>query len=820
MARSTALLFLLAALSTSVFGTDFCRRGFVAPDRIVTALSVDSAAYGDFDEDGRIDVAFTTGYRLAVSINRGGGVFEPVSAEFLPSDYFEVRLTAATDVDRDGHLDLLIRFGNAVLLARGRGNGSFATIERTTLLASIGEMWHVIDFDHDGLIDFVDMYGGEFRFIRSRGDGTFVESAVARFVPLGSSQQEEYAVGDFDGDGTIDAFRTAYNLKTDRWVSALLWSASTGVPIQAEAPLPFEPRSAFNAVDLEGDGIEELVGTTADDFVVLRIEGRRLTYDAIPSATAPLYGAQRPVVGDLDDDGRRDLVFSYGTAVAFARRIDATHFAEPLLLRLSGSTSFTLVDIDADRRLDIVATRGHEGLSVIYGGTVGRDNPAPGLLALEFTPQALQLADIDGDGLMDLVANDRQTMTVTIMLADGSGGFRRRSTTRLAPAGQAISTTKLVLDDFDGDGRLDIAAGNPRDREAALVLAFGDGSGGFVPQPVSIDADILIGALPTPGMSGASLLVLRGDEVLAVRVSRTGEVHTTSLFTKPGRAGVFVCDADGDGVQDLVVASPDIVEVRTRSSGVWDTVSTVRGNGSDIRAVIAHDVNGDLANDLVLASPNGVIVHLRNGSSYERSQGFLAWGSLDDVAVRDVDGDTFPDIAMTTRHNFGDPGTIQIQRNDGLGHFSPYTTSVTGAPYGDAPAFGDIDGDGAIELLVPTFEGAEVHWNRCMSSRVRVAPIPATVRAGERVKLVIHVLATDAFAIGGITIRLGSDVVAWAQPSRSFDFATMVWTSGPLGAGQQKFTIEYDDQFAGRSTETIQVNVLEGNASRRRAVRR
>ncbi|HEV8659741.1 MAG TPA: VCBS repeat-containing protein [Thermoanaerobaculia bacterium] len=78
-----------------------------------------TAAYGDFGEDGLVDVAYgLSGVMLAVALNRGGGVFEPVSVE-------PVRTTpalcgalpvAAADTNRDGHVDLIYRANNLIFV--------------------------------------------------------------------------------------------------------------------------------------------------------------------------------------------------------------------------------------------------------------------------------------------------------------------------------------------------------------------------------------------------------------------------------------------------------------------------------------------------------------------------------------------------------------------------------------------------------------------------------------------------------------------------------------------------------------------------------
>jgi len=180
----------------------------------ITGMSRASAAWGDFDGDGDLDLAMTgllTGGAPATRIYRNdGGTFTPIAAPLLAVFAGSV---AWGDFDGDGDLDLLVTGVTSAVsgvgvastrLYRNDGGGTFTSVPHPFPNAYVGAVaW--ADVDHDGRLDLILAGSGETGALAANvwhndGGGTFSDFG-ANLPPadLGPA-----AWGDFDGDGDLD----------------------------------------------------------------------------------------------------------------------------------------------------------------------------------------------------------------------------------------------------------------------------------------------------------------------------------------------------------------------------------------------------------------------------------------------------------------------------------------------------------------------------------------------------------------------------------------------------------------------------------------
>ena len=166
-------------------------------------------ATGDFDADGALDVAVSTG-PSAVSILRGVGDGTLGTPDAFENPHQSPSGIAVGDIDGDDHLDLALTMytRDLVSIYLGGGDGTFRH-------AGDYESGHLLrspvleDIDGDGVLDVVTASGGggQIHLRRGIGDGTFGPAAVFR----ASGQTFQVRVADVDNDGKLDLVNTVIN---------------------------------------------------------------------------------------------------------------------------------------------------------------------------------------------------------------------------------------------------------------------------------------------------------------------------------------------------------------------------------------------------------------------------------------------------------------------------------------------------------------------------------------------------------------------------------------------------------------------------------
>ncbi|MEO0651021.1 MAG: VCBS repeat-containing protein, partial [Planctomycetota bacterium] len=325
---------------------------------------------------------------------------------------------------------------------------------------------------------------------------------------------------DVDGDG--DTELVGYGGDEQVWI----WGLASEAPIGSEPMARFRapglvPLAAL-AVDLDGDGREELVSVHAYDTsygVLGRFDAERQAF----ALRASEYAGQTPVglaVVDLDGDGRRDLAIANrdagrvsvlpGTGLATPEK--AVFYAARRTPIGNNPLGVAVGDLDGDGALDAVGANGSDGsLSVLlgrFGLLEGRRD-----LSVGASPTAVRVVDVDGDGQLDLVALCRPAAGAQLALRRnrGAGEFGPLETLDLGGDGAHLATIDLA-----GDGAPDLVVCDPLGSRAMVVdLPFpSDGS------PPSL-RPMSVGARPTAAVGLASP---DGRELLLVAHSSPAEV--------------------------------------------------------------------------------------------------------------------------------------------------------------------------------------------------------------------------------------------------------------------------------------------------------
>ncbi len=207
----------------------------MSPAGIATDGDQHGAAWGDYDNDGDVDLFITIGAQRGKKVgsktdrlyrNNGHGHFIDVTASAGAVNALgRGRSVNWVDVDNDGHLDLFIKNSDSPnVLYRNNGDTTFIDIALASDLADVpGEVAAWADYDNDGDMDLFITMGAKDRLWRNNGDGTFSEvTAAAKLQNL--SRGQGVAWGDYDNDGHIDLFvaRGYHDVK-----NALSWDAES-----------------------------------------------------------------------------------------------------------------------------------------------------------------------------------------------------------------------------------------------------------------------------------------------------------------------------------------------------------------------------------------------------------------------------------------------------------------------------------------------------------------------------------------------------------------------------------------------------------------
>ena len=667
---------------------------------------------GDFNDDGRLDLAVLVGNDVAILMGNGDGTFQaPVDYPVGQGPY----ALLSGDFGGDGILDLVVADTAGTQILLGNGDGTF---QPATTIAGVGGPLAAGDFSGNGNLDLAIAGDDGVTILMGNGDGTFqpavsydLDDTPAGIVvgdfsgngildlavvgPAVFSLSDNVAILMGNGDGTFQApvyyrIDDGLNLNSPIEIASGDFSGNNILDLAVMGPFgleilmgngdgTFQPASvvedsypgypaAIGAGELGGNGLSDLVlaGVLNQGAMVLMSNGDGTFSSPAVSATAP---TANPVVADVNGDGTSDVLVLDGSGdILYRQGITGQPGSfEPPITVNPGRPSRDIAWVPDTTEGPLLASVDAQDDSVsLYAYRDGAFTLV-GSLATGQLPAQIIAADLDGTGWDDLVVRNAGDGTLSIFDNTGTGSAGTASDGPFLPAmtvpvGLVVSDVEAV--DTSGDGHLDLVVTNELTGQVSVLRNLGDGT--F--------------ASPVPYRAGTGL----------VEVDPGSSPEVSSLDATSGVAAGSLVPG---GPTELVTVNPgnQTLEVLANQGGgrlANPTAIQMAAPGTIVRM---GDFTGDGTDDVAVLSASGLSIYLANGQG-----GFLPPTTYavppesDGLTIADLTGNGNLDLLVGDAY-----GDVLVLMGNGDGTFQPYREASQAVEL----AVADLNGNGSDDII-------------------------------------------------------------------------------------------------------------------------
>ncbi|EDQ85769.1 uncharacterized protein MONBRDRAFT_11601 [Monosiga brevicollis MX1] len=733
----------------------------VATSSVLGAFDVQAA---DLDGDGHLDVLVAAAGQEQVAWfrNLGNATFEP-RRRIIDAAANGAVSAFAVDFDNDGHLDVLAAqaINNTIVWYHNLGNGAAFSSPNVVSTDSWGAAAvAAADLDADGLPDMVSASFADDKVAWYRHEGPRVQfdrpqTLAARYALA--------TTGDLDHDGRVDLILGSFTKNAH----SVAWRRS------------------------------------------LNLANESLAFDAPRAVVAHPIGPQALFVRDLDSDGNLDLLYAFkdqdqDSHLAWARNDGAGNFATaPAQLLYSSShaiLSTTVADLDGNGHPDVLFLDAAQArLAWCANNGLGQFD-TPSLVAqLEYPPSCLSTADLDGDGHVDVIRCVFQRHAIEWLRNMGNGSF---ASGWLLVTSQTQGPVQAQPADMDGDGVLDIVCASLHD--AKLAWYHNDGLGHFVEHVISQQLpDVLFVRLADLTLDGSlDILVAQNSGALSWFGNEGAGTFAASVPIRFANIlflqSMDVVDLDGDGLPDILCGDAfDNTVTWFRSIGIKPAFSQARVLPAFVHRplmAVPGDLNGDGHIDVVSASTddsrltwypnpgNGAFT----GTQHIISQQILTIMSL---AVADLDNDQDLDILCAGS------GLDQVAwfQNNGGGHFADEPRFISTAAAGAVAVLAaDLDGDGALDAVVGRGDDNTIVWHRNNGQGEFGPATPLSTTAHMPWGLFAADLDDDG-DLDVLSANYGNDRISWYRNNGAAGFGTELVITASADGVRGVFAADLDN---------------------------
>jgi hypothetical protein len=402
------------------------------------------------------------------------------------------------------------------------------------------------------------------------------------------------------------------------------------------------------------------------------------------------------------------------------------------------SSSMAVADLNQDGKQDVVLVNNNGDpnslIAVLLGNGDGTflpavvyDAAAPGMVSVA-------VGDLNNDGKPDVVVAGVDS--VSVFIGNGDGSFKPAVVYALGGVASVGGRFPLQLADLNGDGKLDVIVRSQTNLSggngsAVVLLNNGDGTlqpsksydaGGYFTTSVAV-ADLNADGIPdlvvvNCAPAGSTACWSAGGTVGVLLGKGDGTFRPVQSYARGGWGfewdPVIVADVNGDGKPDILVGNVCAIKLTNHGhDGVCTndgSVGILSGNGDGtFRPVVTYDSGGSDAASIVLADMDGdgkldLVVQNGISSAVLRGKGdgtFLFPDMYDGgempgaaVSVADLNGDGKPDLIGIGGSSID---FIWVMLGNGSGFTAPFTY-ITGVGLSQ-PVIQDVNSDGRPDLL-------------------------------------------------------------------------------------------------------------------------